>query len=91
MVHRVLRRAADQEAQRPAARRSTVGVVLANGGHIALAQLYQLGWRQPGLVYRITDRGRRALEGFAADWGRFRSAVDLLFGGEAREGNSHGG
>ncbi len=44
----------------------------------------------PRRYYRITDRGRRALDAFAADWTRFRSAVDGLLGGEAREGDGDG-
>jgi PadR family transcriptional regulator PadR len=48
-------------------------------------------WREsaagpPRRYYRITDRGRRALEAFAADWSRFRSAVDGLLNPEARGG-----
>ena len=44
----------------------------------------------PRRYYRITDRGRRALDAFAADWTRFRSAVDGLLGGEAQEGDGDG-
>jgi PadR family transcriptional regulator len=38
-------------------------------------------WREsdagpPRRYYRITDDGRRALDGFALDWARFRRAVD---------------
>jgi PadR family transcriptional regulator len=40
-------------------------------------------WREseagpPRRYYRITDAGRRALEGFAHDWARFREAVDAI-------------
>ena len=40
-------------------------------------------WREsdagpPRRYYRITDEGRRALDGFAGDWARFRDAVDAL-------------
>lgn len=53
-------------------------------------------WREsaagpPRRYYRITDRGRRSLRAFAADWDRFRNAVDSLFGDTAREGMSDGG
>jgi PadR family transcriptional regulator PadR len=42
-------------------------------------------WREsdagpPRRYYRITDDGRRALDAFAGDWARFRSAVDALLG-----------
>ncbi len=48
-------------------------------------------WREsaagpPRRYYRITDRGRRALDAFAADWSRFRSAVDGLLNPEAKGG-----
>jgi len=40
-------------------------------------------WREsdagpPRRYYRITDDGRRALNGFALDWARFRRAVDAI-------------
>lgn len=40
-------------------------------------------WREsdagpPRRYYRITDDGRRALDGFALDWARFRRAVDAI-------------
>ena len=40
-------------------------------------------WREsdagpPRRYYRITDAGRRALDGFARDWSRFRDAVDVI-------------
>ena len=40
-------------------------------------------WREseagpPRRYYRITDAGRRALDGFARDWARFRGAVDAI-------------
>ena len=40
-------------------------------------------WREseagpPRRYYRITDAGRRALEGFTRDWARFREAVDAI-------------
>jgi PadR family transcriptional regulator PadR len=40
-------------------------------------------WREsdagpPRRYYRITDAGRRALDGFARDWTRFRDAVDAI-------------
>ncbi len=46
-------------------------------------------WREsvagpPRRYYRITHRGRRALDAFAADWARFRSAVDGLLNAEPR-------
>ena len=42
-------------------------------------------WREsdagpPRRYYRITEQGRRALDTFAGDWARFRSAVDALLG-----------
>ncbi len=53
-------------------------------------------WREsdagpPRRYYRITDAGRRALGGFAAEWTRFRDAVDALLAGEGSggEGNGH--
>lgn len=50
-------------------------------------QMVTTTWREsdagpPRRYYRITDRGRRALDAFAADWTRFRSAVDGLLNGE---------
>ncbi|HET9539373.1 MAG TPA: PadR family transcriptional regulator [Candidatus Limnocylindria bacterium] len=40
-------------------------------------------WREsdagpPRRYYRITDDGRRALDGFTLDWARFRRAVDAI-------------
>jgi PadR family transcriptional regulator PadR len=40
-------------------------------------------WREsdagpPRRYYRITHAGRRALDGFARDWSRFRDAVDVI-------------
>jgi PadR family transcriptional regulator PadR len=40
-------------------------------------------WREseagpPRRYYRITDGGRRALDGFTRDWARFRDAVDAI-------------
>jgi PadR family transcriptional regulator PadR len=32
----------------------------------------------PRRYYRLTVEGRRALDGFRGEWGRFRSAVDTL-------------
>ncbi len=51
-------------------------------------------WREsdagpPRRYYRITDAGRRALDAFAADWTRFRDAVDVLIVKGASEGESH--
>lgn len=48
-------------------------------------------WREseagpPRRYYRLTDAGRRALAAFVDDWGRFRTAVDALLAGAAREG-----
>lgn len=48
-------------------------------------------WREsdsgpPRRYYRITADGRRALEGFTADWQQFRAAVDAVLDGELREG-----
>lgn len=47
-------------------------------------------WRESGSgpprrYYRITDEGRRALEGFAHDWGRFREAVNAILTTRAKE------
>ncbi len=52
-------------------------------------------WREsdagpPRRYYRITDAGRRALDAFAADWTRFRDAVDVLIVKGASEGENHG-
>jgi PadR family transcriptional regulator, regulatory protein PadR len=52
-------------------------------------------WREsdagpPRRYYRITDEGRRALDGFASDWARFREAVDALLAATARGGNNGG-
>jgi PadR family transcriptional regulator PadR len=40
-------------------------------------------WRESGSgpprrYYRITNEGRRALEGFAVEWARFRDAVEAI-------------
>jgi PadR family transcriptional regulator PadR len=40
-------------------------------------------WREsdsgpPRRYYRITDEGRRALDGFTSDWARFRDAVNAI-------------
>ncbi|HEU0237543.1 MAG TPA: PadR family transcriptional regulator [Candidatus Limnocylindrales bacterium] len=45
--------------------------------------LVETTWREsdagpPRRYYRATDRGRRALDGFVADWTAFRDAVDRL-------------
>jgi PadR family transcriptional regulator PadR len=52
-------------------------------------------WREsdvgpPRRYYRITDDGRRALDAFAADWARFRDAVDALLAAST-QGGKHGG
>jgi PadR family transcriptional regulator PadR len=52
-------------------------------------------WREsdagpPRRYYRITDDGRRALDGFANDWARFRDAVDALLAATAG-GGKHAG
>jgi PadR family transcriptional regulator len=52
-------------------------------------------WREsaagpPRRYYRISDRGQRALDAFAADWARFRSAVDALLKSETQGGGGHG-
>lgn len=46
-------------------------------------QLVTTTWREseagpPRRYYQITETGRRALGGFAADWARFSHAVDAL-------------
>ena len=51
-------------------------------------------WREsdagpPRRYYRITDRGRQALNAFSSDWARFRDAVDTLLA-RAGEGGKHG-
>ena len=48
-------------------------------------------WREsdagpPRRYYRITKEGRRALEGFAADWAALRDAVDGLLPAAPRRG-----
>lgn len=48
-------------------------------------------WREseagpPRRYYRMTDRGKQALEAFAAEWGRFRDAVDSLTATEGAGG-----
>ena len=47
VVHRVLRSAADEETERPAARRAVLGVVLADRANVALAKVSELLRRQP--------------------------------------------
>jgi PadR family transcriptional regulator PadR len=52
-------------------------------------------WREsdagpPRRYYRITDAGRRALDGFAGEWARFRDAVDALLAA-ATLGGTDGG
>ncbi len=52
-------------------------------------------WREsdagpPRRYYRITDEGRRALDGFRSDWARFRDAVDALLAATARGGKDGG-
>jgi PadR family transcriptional regulator PadR len=52
-------------------------------------------WREsaagpPRRYYKITDAGRRALDAFAADWTRFRDAVDALLATHGPGGESHG-
>jgi PadR family transcriptional regulator PadR len=54
-------------------------------------ELVTTTWREsdagpPRRYYRLTDAGRRALAAFVDDWGRFRTAVDALLAGTAREG-----
>ena len=47
-------------------------------------------WREseagpPRRYYRLTDSGRRALDAFVVDWGRFRDSVDaVLLAGRPR-------
>ena len=46
-------------------------------------ELVTTTWREsdagpPRRYYRITDAGRRALDGFTRDWARFRDAVDAI-------------
>ena len=58
-------------------------------------ELVTTTWREsasgpPRRYYRMTHRGRQALDAFAGDWTRFRSAVDGLLKPEAREGDLHG-
>jgi len=52
-------------------------------------------WREsesgpPRRYYRITSEGRRTLEAFAADWSRFRDAVDVVLLGRMRGEVKHG-
>lgn len=47
-------------------------------------------WREsaagpPRRYYRLTRAGRRALDEFAADWTRFRSAVDMIISGSGQK------
>jgi PadR family transcriptional regulator, regulatory protein PadR len=58
-------------------------------------QLVTTTWQEsdsgpPRRYYRITDAGRRAVEAFSADWGRFRDAVDALLGETSTEGGRRG-
>jgi PadR family transcriptional regulator PadR len=51
-------------------------------------RLVETTWREsptgpPRRYYRITDGGRAALDSFAAEWVRFRNAVDHLLKGGA--------
>ena len=46
-------------------------------------KLVETTWREstegpPRRYYRITDDGRRALDGFTLEWARFRTAVDAI-------------
>lgn len=48
-------------------------------------------WREseagpPRRYYRMTDRGKEALDAFATEWGRFRDAVDALMATEVAGG-----
>ena len=52
-------------------------------------------WRESGSgpprrYYRITVDGRAVLRAFAADWARFRDAVDALIGGTNGQGETGG-
>jgi PadR family transcriptional regulator PadR len=52
-------------------------------------------WREsdagpPRRYYRITADGRRALDGFADDWARFRNAVDAILAAAAQGGTDEG-
>jgi PadR family transcriptional regulator PadR len=52
-------------------------------------------WRESGSgpprrYYRITAEGKRALEGFAAEWRRFRRAVDAMLAAGPRGGSDGG-
>jgi len=49
-------------------------------------------WREsesgpPRRYYRITEEGQRALDGFIAEWDRFRAAVDAVLMGRVEEGS----
>ena len=56
-----------------------------------LARLNDAGWvssdwrvaegERPRRYYTLTDAGRRELESFRDEWGRFSTAVDSLLGG----------
>jgi PadR family transcriptional regulator len=51
--------------------------------------LVETSWQEstagpPRRYYRLTDTGRAALEGFRAEWRRFRDAVDHFVGRTAR-------
>ncbi len=56
-----------------------------------LARLSDAGWvasdwqvadgERPRRYYALTDAGRRELESFRDEWGRFSTAVDALLGG----------
>ncbi len=39
-------------------------------------------WGPPRRYYRLTARGRSALERFASEWARFRGSVDRVLGWE---------
>ena len=52
-------------------------------------------WREstsgpPRRYYRITDAGQRTLDGFAAEWGRFREAVDGVLDGRPTKEDEDG-
>src|SRR3954451_15470279 len=50
-------------------------------GRLRRDGLVETTWREsssgpPRRYYRLTDRGRQALDGFRQEWSRFRDAVD---------------
>jgi PadR family transcriptional regulator PadR len=58
-------------------------------GRLRRDGLVEPTWREspsgpPRRYYRLTARGRAALEAFVGEWGRFRDAVDHFITGEAR-------